>query len=98
MRATRNHTTPRHEVERSREAPPEQEEMAREHHPHVPHVEPPAEKPSTVGVAAAAIAGGVVFAAAVIWGAAEVAVGAGAAYLAYRLLSRRHAEAGKAEH
>jgi hypothetical protein len=40
-------------------------------------------------VTGAAIVGAVVVAAAVLWGAAEAAVGAGAAYLAYRLLRKR---------
>jgi hypothetical protein len=41
-------------------------------------------------LAGAAVAGGVVIGAVAIFGLAEVAVGAGAAYVAYRLIKKRH--------
>jgi hypothetical protein len=42
--------------------------------------------PAAIGTAA----GAVVLGAAAVWGALETAVGAGAAYVTYRLLRRRH--------
>jgi hypothetical protein len=61
------------------------EEMAREGKMALVRLGRAMKKPAT----GAAIAGTVTIAAAILWGAAEAAVGAGAAYVVYRLLRRR---------